>query len=265
MKKANILEHYALKNRPYLHGGGRHATDQMISLLNLVGTEKILEIGFGTGATQVRLKSLYPKIDLYGLELSSIMMEQSRKRFKFAGLLPTNLELLDQVNLKFPYNASTFDVVLYESVLSILSLDEIKENLKEVKRVLKPGGILALNESIWLDSITEQEINEINKYCKNKFGIHLAQQELHSMQNWQNLFLAQQFEMVQVVDVNKRFKLKTYSLKDYFSMIFSYLGKVNPTIGGTGNVYKKSIKELNRTLFRNKKFIAAKIFLIKST
>lgn len=265
MKKANILDHYALKHMPFLHGGGRPATDQMISLLNLKGTEKILEIGFGTGATQVRLKSLYPKIDIYGLELSSIMMEQARKRFKFAGLAPLNLQLLDQGNLKFPYNTNSFDVVLYESVLSILSLDEIKENLKEAKRVLKPGGILALNESIWRDSIMEHEIIEINKYCKNKFGIHLAQQELHSIQAWQNLFLAQQFEMVQVVDINIRFKLKTHSLKDYLSMFFSYLGKVNPTQSGAGNVYKKSINELNRTLFRNKKFIEAKIFLIKST
>ena len=81
------------------------------------------------------------------------MMEQARKRFKFAGLVPTNLKLLDQGNLQFPYNSNTFDIVLCESVLSILPLDEIKENLTEIRRVLKPGGILAMNESIWLESI----------------------------------------------------------------------------------------------------------------
>ncbi len=250
---------------PFLHGGGRHATDQMISLLSLIGTEKILEIGFGTGATQVRLKSLYPKIDLNGLELSSIMMEQARKRFKFAGLVPTNLKLLDQGNLQFPYNSNTFDIVLCESVLSILPLDEIKENLTEIRRVLKPGGILAMNESIWLESITAHEINEINNYCKKKFGIHQAQEELHSIDAWQNLFLAHQFETIKVIDVNIGFKIKTNSLKDYLSMFFSYLGKVKSTLTGAGNVYKKSIKEFNRTLFRNKKYIEAKLFLIKST
>jgi len=263
--KSNILDHYAKINRPFLHGGGKNATEQLISLLNIRGTEKILEVGFGTGATQVRLKSLFPTIELYGLELSSLMMDRAKKRLSFVGLPFKNLHLMDSANFIYPFDSGFFDIVLFESVLSISSIDEIKANLKEVSRVSKQNGRLAMSESIWIDGIAPNEILKINEYCKNHFGINLAQEDLPSIKAWQHLLTVENFEIQNKVEVIPTFGINNYGLKDFLSSCFSYLGKLLSFTNAETYMYKTAMKELNATIFRDKQFIVPQILILKSS
>src|SRR5690606_14929492 len=130
----------------FLHGFGKAATDQLITALNLRGDEKVLEIGIGTGATQVRLKSKFPQLQLYGVDISEDMVNIARKRLKFCNFSFENVLHAKWDNQEYPWVPEYFDVVIIESVLAILSVDEVHVLLNQIHRILKPSGKLGMNE-----------------------------------------------------------------------------------------------------------------------
>lgn len=264
MNQRNVLDHFATKHAPFLHGGGRKATDQLISCLALKGTEKVLEIGFGTGATQVRLKSLYPNLDLSGIERSANMLKKATSRLKWTLLSPNQLHLINEPFDFFPFPTNNFDVVFFESVFGILTIEEIKKNLKEIKRVLKPGGTLAFNESIWLSNIPIDTIHAINLQCKSDFGITLAQEEVITIEDWKAFLSSDGFEVQTIQNVRPGFSTNRFSKYDLLSMLFTYLGKLNAGF----DIEMKSMDRLIHTTMNNSKadgmqYIDACLMLLK--
>lgn len=66
-----------------------------------------------------------------------------------------NLQLLD-LTKRFPFEANTFDVVYAQLVLHYFDDDMMHKIMKEIKRVLKPGGVLAC----MVNSTKDPEYNE---------------------------------------------------------------------------------------------------------
>ena len=239
MKSENILDHYGQRNKAFLHGGGKKATEQLITLMALKGTEKVLEIGFGTGGTQVRLKSKFPKLDLFGIERSEVMLRKAKSRLRWAMLPSNQLFIDDGKNQHYPFPSMVFDVVFFESVFGILSMDEIKRNLAKVRRILKPGGKLVLNESIWLSDIPREKIRDINNQVKADFGIVLAHEELITIQHWKEFLSTEGFDIQSVQNVMPTYKYQGYGLRDILSLTYSYFGKIM-----TG--FSRQTKKFNR-------------------
>jgi methionine biosynthesis protein MetW len=90
----------------------------------------VLEIGCGDG----RLAEIVKKIgaDYTGIDIS----EQAVNICKAKGISA----IVHDVNMPLPFESKTFDVVMIFEVLEHLFLPELC--LKEVKRVLHPGGII---------------------------------------------------------------------------------------------------------------------------
>jgi ubiquinone/menaquinone biosynthesis C-methylase UbiE len=100
-----------------------------------------LDVGCGSGVYMERLQSL--GYEVTGIDLSGEMIEACTKRFRTATAAtpPVHLQTADVEHLPFP--DKHFDLVLCIGVLGYLLEDE--RALKELSRVLKPGGHLLVN------------------------------------------------------------------------------------------------------------------------
>ncbi|ORY82354.1 UbiE/COQ5 family methyltransferase [Leucosporidium creatinivorum] len=108
---------------------------------------KILDCGCGPGTISVSLAELVPEGSVVGIEpagVSSTVLENARKLAAEKDVDNVKFEIADIHNLQASFEAGSFDVVHAHQVLQHIS-DPVKA-LKEMRRVLKPDGILAVRE-----------------------------------------------------------------------------------------------------------------------
>ena len=99
---------------------------------------RVLDCGVGTGALSCALARVWPtplKLDV--VDVSLRMLERANSRLREAGLKPA---LFHGDARNMPYADGTFDVVMTGHVLEHLA--DPREALREMARVLKPGGLL---------------------------------------------------------------------------------------------------------------------------
>jgi demethylmenaquinone methyltransferase/2-methoxy-6-polyprenyl-1,4-benzoquinol methylase len=111
--------------------------------------ETVLEIGFGTGHCLKRIaQSVGTKGKGYGIDISSGMLEATRRRLEKAHLMDrVELCLGDAADLPFDDNA--FDAVFMSFTLELFDTPEIPRVLAEIKRVLKPScrfGVVSISK-----------------------------------------------------------------------------------------------------------------------
>lgn len=111
-----------------------------LNLLNVQEGEKILEIGFGTGATLVEIaKSVGETGKVYGIDVTPEMVELAKKRLARKGLTGKS-EISEGDARKMPYEDNMFNTVFMVGVLELFDTPVIPKVLEEIKRVLKPDG-----------------------------------------------------------------------------------------------------------------------------
>lgn len=104
---------------------------------------RILDVGCGGGATIADLLKLSPDSVVDGIDYSDESIEASRRLN--AEHLGYRVDIRKADVTKLPYVDDTFDVVT--AVETIYFWPEFEKSLREIRRVLKPYGVLAiLNE-----------------------------------------------------------------------------------------------------------------------
>jgi len=112
-----------------------------ISLLDIQPHHSILEIGFGPGvSTQIAAEKISQGF-LAGIDHSMTMVQVASQRNSDA-IQSGRMELKHGDVASLPYQDQTFDTVY--SLHSIYFWQKPVDCLKEIKRVLKPGGLLAI-------------------------------------------------------------------------------------------------------------------------
>lgn len=126
--------------------------------------DKILDVGCGYGRT---LNELYSKgfKNLFGIDFSDKMILRGKRLFPW-------LNLNVKHDKKIPYEDNSLDAVILFAVLTCIVNDEEQIFLmNEIKRVLKPNGVLYIND--FLLNTDERNIKRYrlyeNKY--NKYGV----------------------------------------------------------------------------------------------
>jgi ubiquinone/menaquinone biosynthesis C-methylase UbiE len=103
------------------------------SILSKITEEKILEIGFGTG---INLK-FYPENvkHIIGIDANEGMLKQAEQKISRSKI---KIEIIHQSSESLPFEDESIDAVL--STYTLCSIKNVNSALKEIYRVLKPGG-----------------------------------------------------------------------------------------------------------------------------
>ncbi len=112
-----------------------------VSLLNIQPHHHILEIGFGPGvSTQMASEKAF-KGFVAGIDHSKTMVQAASQR-NAADIQAGRMELQHREVSSLPYPDQSFDIAF--SLHSIYFWQNPVDCLKEIKRVLKPDGLLAI-------------------------------------------------------------------------------------------------------------------------
>ena len=116
-----------------------------LRLLAPAGSDRVLEIGFGTGHALVEIgERLSEDGRVFGIDVSQGMLEVAAERVEAAGLGDRVAELRLGDAKELPYDPGSFDAVFLSFTLELFSATDIPRVLAEVSRVLRPAGRLGV-------------------------------------------------------------------------------------------------------------------------
>ena len=106
--------------------------------------EQVLEIGFGTGHSLVALaEAVGPAGKVHGLDISDQMVALAQQRLAEAGYADrVELQRADAEHL--PFADDTLDAIYFSFTLELFDTPQIPIVLGECRRVLRPGGRIAV-------------------------------------------------------------------------------------------------------------------------
>ncbi len=108
---------------------------------DLDSARRVLEIGCGTGNLALMVKRMSPQLEVFGLDPDPKALGRAGRKAWRAGL---TLELHRGFADQLPYPDGSFDRVLSSLMFHHLEADLRLASLREVRRVLRPGGSLHL-------------------------------------------------------------------------------------------------------------------------
>jgi ubiquinone/menaquinone biosynthesis C-methylase UbiE len=160
------------KTSPYLrliqktgltrHPGGLLATDLLLQRTSLDKNSHVLDVGCGAGHTMAHIAKNYGCF-ITGIDIAHEPLDKARDFYKSEPFFH-QLDFLQGDIESLPFADDSFDVVLCESVL--IFVPDHEKALKEMVRVLKPGGFLAMNELC-------QSEDGVDFFDNEEFGGHL--------------------------------------------------------------------------------------------
>jgi phosphatidylethanolamine/phosphatidyl-N-methylethanolamine N-methyltransferase len=108
-----------------------------ISHMNIQSTDRVLDLGIGTGVSL----NFYPNRGrIVGIDLSSGMLREARKKIRERGLSNTTVFQADALHLPFADNS--FDHVFISHVISVVS--DPYRLVQEAQRVAKSGARIVI-------------------------------------------------------------------------------------------------------------------------
>ncbi len=116
----------------------RETVDLLEAVARVRPGERVLDVGCGTGAFAERLVGFDPHIAITGVDVSGGMLAEARR--KTAGA--PNARFLQASAEALPFPDASFAVVVSASALHYVP--DPAQGVREMARVLRPGGRLAL-------------------------------------------------------------------------------------------------------------------------
>lgn len=121
--------------------GADQARKVLLGQAHLRAGQRVLDVGCGTGTLAVLIKRLYPRVIVVGLDPDPRALARARRKAKRAAL---SVRFDQGFSDELPYAEASFDRVFSSFMLHHLQPGEKQRTLREVWRVLQPGGSLHL-------------------------------------------------------------------------------------------------------------------------
>lgn len=121
----------------------RSANEKAAFLLpHLKETDRLLDCGCGPGSITLDFAALLKKGSVCGIDIEPSQVEFAKQLAAERGIKNAQFQSADLFDL--PFSDHTFDVVFAHAVL--WTLKNPIDALQEIKRVIRPGGLIALRE-----------------------------------------------------------------------------------------------------------------------
>ncbi len=118
------------------------------------GPARILDVACGTGSALNQLASAHPDEKYWGLDLSPYYLHHAGRRLAHV----PNLSLVNENAERMPLADGSFDVVTSVFLFHELPERARKNVLAEMRRVLKPGGLLVLEDAAQLTEAADLRV-----------------------------------------------------------------------------------------------------------
>jgi SAM-dependent methyltransferase len=157
---------------------GLWPAEELLVLEHVPDGARLLDLGCGAGRASVALAEL--GLEVVGVDLSEGMIETARDQAELAGVTVT-FEVMDAARLSLP--DESFDAALfsYNGIELVPGLAEKEQVLRQVHRVLRPGGVfLFTTHSIFaLNRYAPYRLLGFLRFCGGRlFGLPVKEQEL---------------------------------------------------------------------------------------
>ncbi len=138
-----ISEDYDGLNRVISFGIDIKWRKTVVKLVKSKQPKTILDIATGTGDLAIAMTHTDAE-KITGLDISSGMLEIGKEKIKKKGL-SSKIEMVLGDSEHMPFEDNTFDAITV--AFGVRNFENLKNGLKEILRVLKPGGIFVILET----------------------------------------------------------------------------------------------------------------------
>ena len=121
--------------------GAERARKKLFDQASVQPHHRVLDIGCGTGTLVVAIKGWLPSVEVVGLDPDPKALARSRRKAERAGV---SIRFDQGFANALPYSDGSFDRVFSSLMFHHLPQDAKPTAMREVRRVLKPGGSLHL-------------------------------------------------------------------------------------------------------------------------
>lgn len=147
---------------PYLRLlGADRARNDLIDQANIKPNYRILDIGCGTGILVVRLKKQFQSVQVVGLDPDPKALRRARNKARRAAV---SVQLDQGFADELPYRAGAFDQVFSSFMFLRLEENDREKMLREVLRVLKPGGSFNLLDFVGINHGTSKHLGRLTHF-----------------------------------------------------------------------------------------------------
>lgn len=121
--------------------GGDAPRGELLDAAALQPGHRVLDVGCGTGTLAIAIKRRHRDVDVTGLDPDPKALARARRKADRAGV---SIRLDTGFADRLPYDAASFDRVFSSFMFHHVPAESREPMLREVRRVLKPGGSLHL-------------------------------------------------------------------------------------------------------------------------
>ncbi len=139
----SIAPAYDFMNRAMTLGIDRLWRTKAVRMVAARSPRSILDVATGTGDLALELARLIPGSEITGVDLSEGMIKVGREKIEKAGL-SDRIALRPADCLSLPFVENTFDALTV--AYGVRNFADIPAGLREMYRVLKPGGMVCIVE-----------------------------------------------------------------------------------------------------------------------
>jgi demethylmenaquinone methyltransferase/2-methoxy-6-polyprenyl-1,4-benzoquinol methylase/phosphoethanolamine N-methyltransferase len=154
-------------------GVGDSLHRRIIDISNLKGNEHVLDIGAGSGTLVTKLKKQYPNLTVSAVDPDENILQIAKRK---AAKEQSDIDFQVAFAEKLPFEDKSFDVIYSTLTFHHMPLEIKKLALKEIKRVLKPGGTFFLidigapKNLLWNILLRIESIVEKKAYIKDNLA-----------------------------------------------------------------------------------------------